>query len=334
MSRKRTLDGFFKPAQSKKPKLETDTEPPLISKNIPQEVSNHPTYPYPIPHLPTSITDALGFAPAAEGRVINDQPDLDLLYFEPYIPKEVHKDLFKFLRQELFFYRVQYTIKRGSIETAINTPRFTTVFGVDASSYFSPTGHLLDTQTHTPIPKDRYTCHPRPLPQCLDVLRILTEGSTDSTYNFCLVNYYASGADSISYHSDDERFLGANPSIASFSLGAKRDFYMKHKPFPPPKNASDPPPPETKQIKLALASGDMVLMRGLTQANWLHSIPKRKGGESGLGRINITFRKAMVRGGTENYYRYNVGAGGVFRWDEGRGEMVPWEDAKMKDGKG
>jgi hypothetical protein len=31
-----------------------------------------------------------------------------------------------------------------------------------------------------------------------------------------------------------------------------------------------------------------------------------------------------VKGGTENYYRYNVGEGDIFRWDgEGR-EMVPW----------
>ena len=67
-------------------------------------------------------------------------------------------------------------------------------------------------------------------------------------------------------------------------------------------------------------------MRGRTQANWLHSIPKRKGGESDKGRINITFRKAMVKGGTENYYQYNVGNGGVWRWDSQNGEMRAWVD--------
>lgn len=78
-----------------------------------------------------------------------------------------------------------------------------------------------------------------------------------------------------------------------------------------------------KPLKLPLSSGDMVLMRGTTQANWLHSIPKRSGKGTGSegGRINITFRKAMVRGGTENYYRYNVGEGGVWRWDGGAREM-------------
>ncbi|OCL03890.1 DNA repair family protein [Glonium stellatum] len=312
MSNKRTLDGFFKPAESKRPKIEAS-----------QEVSSHASYPYPIPHLPCSITDALGFAPAAEAKAINDQPDLDLLHFQPYIPKDVQADLFKFLRREFFFYRVQYTIKRGSIQTQINTPRYTTVFGVDETSYFGVDGSLLESKTKQPVPKDRYKCMPRPLPQCLDVLRKITEGTAGETFNFCLVNYYANGNDSISYHSDDERFLGPNPAIASFSLGAKRDFLMKHKPAP--MSMSEPAKPEAKPLKLLLASGDMILMRGTTQTNWLHSIPKRKGADSGAGRINITFRKALVRGGTENYYQYNVGSGGIFRWDNKKQEMVSWK---------
>lgn len=312
MSKKRTLDGFFQPtgprSTAKKPRVEQSADAP----------SNHPTYPFPVVKLPPTVSDALGFAPAAEAKVINDQPDLDLLYFQPYIPAEIEKDLFEFLRKELFFYRVQYTIKRGPVETQINTPRWTTVFGVDETSVFASDGSILDAQTNKPVPKDRYKCAPRPLPSCLDELRKLTEGSTGETYNFCLVNYYANGSDSISYHSDDERFLGKDPAIASFTLGAKRDFLMKHKPAA----AGAPPLPDSKPLKLPLASGDMVLMRGRTQSNWLHSIPKRKGPGSEKGRVNITFRKAMVKGGTENYYQYNVGTGKPYRWDEKKGEMV------------
>ena len=196
---------------------------------------------------------------------------------------------------------------------------------MDETSKFAPDGSLLDAQTSKPVPADRYrTCRPRPIPKCLDDLRQLTEVFTNSTYNFCLVNYYASGADSISYHSDDERFLGPNPTIASFSLGAKRDFLMRHKPVPPSNKEPPPAPANAAPLKLPLASGDMILMRGRTQANWLHSIPKRKGGESDRGRINITFRKAMVRGGTENYYQYNVGNGGVWRWNDDKGEMLSY----------
>lgn len=76
-------------------------------------------------------------------------------------------------------------------------------------------------------------------------------------------------------------------------------------------------------------------MRGRTQSHWLHSIPKRgpsaKPGRgmadlssADPGRINITFRKAMTKAGTENYYCYNVGASGakVWKWDAGKGEMA------------
>ncbi|KAI4211272.1 MAG: hypothetical protein LQ351_005956 [Letrouitia transgressa] len=324
-SRKRSLTEFFSPVQKR-----ACISPPVADEpSIPDEQtrSNHSTYPFPVPYFPSYISDQLLEVPASDGRAINDQPDLDLLYFQPYIPKAISKDLFNFLRTRLFFYRVQYKIKRGAIETQINTPRYTTVFGVDESSRFSSSGDLLEASSSKPVSPNKYpTCNPRPLPHCLDELRRITEVLTDSTYNFCLVNYYATGSDSISYHSDDERFLGPRPSIASFSLGAQRDFLLKHKPVPP----SDDDPRslainQAKPLKLALGSGDMVLMRGSTQANWLHSIPKRKGRESEKGRINITFRKAMVKGGTENYYQYNVGDGGVWRWDERSKEMKPWK---------
>jgi alkylated DNA repair dioxygenase AlkB len=165
---------------------------------------------------------------------------------------------------------------------------------------------------------------PRPIPKSLDDLRLSAEAATGCKFNICLVNYYASGSDSISYHSDDERFLGPDPAIASFSLGSKRDFLMKHKPIAP--NDQNPVSAEPKQLKLPLASGDMILMRGKTQANWLHSIPKRSGKhlEDG-GRINITFRRAMVKGGTENYYNYNVGSGPVYRWNKQSRQMKVWQ---------
>lgn len=248
---------------------------------------------------------------------------------------------------------MKYTIKRGDTETIVNTPRFTTVFGVDATSYFSAENRgnshhdtddnkggndndndngrsatkllLLDSKTHQPVAKDKYKCTPRPIPACLDLLRkkveavVGNDGGGKATYNYVLVNYYASGDDSIAYHSDDERFLGPNPNIASVTLGAKRDFLMKHKPHADG-GISGSAAAAREILKLSLASGDMVVMKGETQAHWLHSVPKRKS-EGGGGRINITFRKAVVTGGTENYYRYNVGEEATYRWDEARREM-------------
>ncbi|CAI7617325.1 unnamed protein product [Penicillium glandicola] len=242
---KRTLDAFFKPSTPKRPKTEPITSN-TPQTNIPIEAtkppSQHASYPIPISQLPSHIEVGLEHStPASPPREINNQPNLDLLHFQPYIPRATANELFKFLRRELPFYRVQYTARRGDIETQINTPRWTTVFGVDETSTFTQQDNtlvLLETKTKTPTPKTKYQCTPRPIPACLDLLRRQVEAaianSTPSnrppSYNFCLVNYYASGEDSIAFHSDDERFLGAEPNIASLSLGGERDFLMKHKP--------------------------------------------------------------------------------------------------------
>ncbi|KAI0194538.1 hypothetical protein F4808DRAFT_336763 [Astrocystis sublimbata] len=385
MSKKRTIDAFFGIPQAKKPRdagtvtlSSLPTSPALKSETDNQSSSKitdfsstneeklkytkHASYPFPIPHLPDGLEAEVSCEPERPGRVMNDQPDLDLLYFDPYIPRHAGKQLFAFLRAELPFYRVEYDIARGPTKTHIRTPRWTTVFGLDDTARFEPscssettppsdgshmpTEKVVDAQTGKPIPVSQaespgpkkqpgYKATPRPIPHCLDVLRKSTEAATGCQFNVCLVNYYASGADSISYHSDDERFLGALPTIASFSLGAARDFVMKHK---PPKtelgetattnnnnNANEKPKPP---LKLPLLTGDMVLMRGTTQANWLHSIPKRSGrNECDGGRINITFRRALVKGGTENYYQYNVGSGPVYKWDAAAREMRPWIQA-------
>ncbi|EXL49058.1 hypothetical protein FOCG_09580 [Fusarium oxysporum f. sp. radicis-lycopersici 26381] len=324
MSRKRTLDAFFSPTV-KKPKTETGaiTSSDVVSEDT--TYSEHQFYPHPIKNLPASLSKELSTLPDQPGREINDQPDLDLLYFEPFISGSVSRRLFEFLRSELPFYRVEYKIKRGGIETQIRTPRWTTVFGLDETSKFDDKGLPVDANTGSRALDKRYARYPpTPIPKCLDELRHRTELATGCKYNFCLVNYYASGSDSISFHSDDEQFLGRDPAIASFSLGARRDFLMKHK--PPPPNAPSPPSVNAKPLKLPLGSGDMVLMRGRTQSNWLHSIPKRTGkNQEDGGRINITFRRAMVKGGTDNYYNYNVGTGPVYRWNREVREMLLWK---------
>lgn len=319
---KRTLDGFFTSPAAKKPRVTREISQ-LPTDRQPVETTNHPTYPWPVPHLPSHITDELELLVTAEGKPIDDQPDLDLLYFQPFIPRSLERDLFEFLRSELFFYRVKYTIKRFGTETQINTPRFTTVFGLDETSRFvsDPPSIVEASDQSRPVSKTKYKCQPRPIPECLDFIRRVTEAATDTKYNFCLVNYYATGNDSISFHSDDERFLGPEPAIASFSLGAKRDFLMKHKAVPPKDRVIVP---QTKPLKLPLASGDMILMRGKTQSNWLHSIPKRKGDDADKGRINITLRRALTPYGTENYAQYNIGSGDVYKWSKEKKAMAPF----------
>ncbi|WP_028886029.1 alpha-ketoglutarate-dependent dioxygenase AlkB family protein [Teredinibacter turnerae] len=97
-------------------------------------------------------------------------------------------------------------------------------------------------------------------------------------FNSVLVNCYRDGSDSVGWHADDEPELGEKPLIASISLGATRRFSLKHK--------FDQQQKTSRHIQLR--DGDLVIMRGNTQANWVHAIQKTT---SSVGpRINLTFR--------------------------------------------
>ena len=141
-NKKRVLENFFAPVSQKRLRVEDDHDdddkqedhskatataaPQSSSDSSYRQYSRHANYPFPIPHLPSDIYECVisQLPAAAEGREIrDDQADLDLVYFQPYIPRSVERGLFEFLRRELFFYRVQYMIRRGLVETRICTPR-------------------------------------------------------------------------------------------------------------------------------------------------------------------------------------------------------------------
>lgn len=124
--------------------------------------------------------------------------------------------------------------------------------------------------------------------------------------------------DDIPHRHSLHSFLGPLPCIASLSLGSSRDFQMKHK--------TEKVPVEKWALQSGASTcsaaaggshrfssypickaevcppllGDCVVMRGTTQSKWLHSVPKRANAGP---RMNLTFRRAMNTGGTNNYYR-------------------------------
>jgi alkylated DNA repair dioxygenase AlkB len=109
-------------------------------------------------------------------------------------------------------------------------------------------------------------------------LKHMIENVTGSNFNSCLLNLYHNGNEGIAWHSDDEESLGRNNNIASLSLGAERKFLFKHK--------------LTKQIvSILLEHGSLLIMKGSTQTNWLHSLPKSK--RILQPRINLTFRSIV-----------------------------------------
>lgn len=110
-------------------------------------------------------------------------------------------------------------------------------------------------------------------------LKKKVERISGSTYNSCLLNLYHSGEEGMAWHSDGEKSLENNGTIASLTLGAVRKFSFKHK--------------ETKQrIDITLDNGSLLLMKGTTQKNWLHRLPPTK--KVTTPRINLTFRTIVV----------------------------------------
>lgn len=114
----------------------------------------------------------------------------------------------------------------------------------------------------------------------LIALKKLTEQKTESTYNSCLLNLYNTGDEGMAWHSDGEKMLQKNGSIASLSFGAERKFSFKHK-------------HSKVTTSLILENGSLLEMKDETQTDWLHRLPpttliKRP-------RINLTFRTIEVK---------------------------------------
>src|SRR5919197_1465614 len=62
--------------------------------------------------------------------------------------------------------------------------------------------------------------------ELLDLKRIV-EKLTETKFNSCLLNLYQNGNEGIGWHSDDEKSIEKNSSIASLSFGAERKFSFK-----------------------------------------------------------------------------------------------------------
>ena len=141
-------------------------------------------------------------------------------------------------------------------------PRLTAWYGDNGANY-SYSGIHLD---------------PLPWTHTLIDIKNRVETLAGIDFNSVLLNYYRDHHDSMGLHSDDEPELGRRLVIASVSLGEERTFLLKHK------SRRD-----LKSVRLQLASGSLLLMKGETQHYWKHGIEKetRPCGP----RVNLTFRR-------------------------------------------
>ena len=106
-------------------------------------------------------------------------------------------------------------------------------------------------------------------------LKSIVETKTGEIFNSCLLNLYHNGTEGMAWHSDGEKDLKKNGTIASLSFGAERKFAFKHK--------------QTKQkVSMLLESGSLLIMKDTTQTHWLHRLPPTT--LITTPRINLTFR--------------------------------------------
>lgn len=99
-------------------------------------------------------------------------------------------------------------------------------------------------------------------------------------YNAVLINRYRDGKDYISAHSDDD-YGDPEPTIPSLTLGAARPFRLA-------KIISGSKLDKATTVEYLPGHGDLLVMRGRTNAEWQHWVPKtaKPVGE----RVNLTFR--------------------------------------------
>jgi alkylated DNA repair dioxygenase AlkB len=143
----------------------------------------------------------------------------------------------------------------------VDLPRLTAWYGDTGKSY-----------TYSGI-----TMNPDPWTQNLLSIKTRIEETVKINFNSVLANLYRSGQDYVSWHSDDEKELGENPTIASISFGATRRFVLRHK-----SNK------DLETIDISLTHGSLLIMKGSTQHFWKHQVPKTA--KVKTERINLTFR--------------------------------------------
>ncbi|MGY0408035.1 MAG: alpha-ketoglutarate-dependent dioxygenase AlkB family protein [Polaribacter sp.] len=97
-----------------------------------------------------------------------------------------------------------------------------------------------------------------------------------ANFNSVLMNWYRDGEDYINWHTDAEKELGKNPTIASLNFGATRRFLIRR---------SDD---NSIKLEFPLKHGTLLIMKGELQHFWQHSVPKEK--KVKQTRINLTFR--------------------------------------------
>lgn len=120
----------------------------------------------------------------------------------------------------------------------------------------------------------------------LPYARLCKRAPYQAALNVALINRYNDGRDSMGWHCDQMACLGRDPFIVSLSLGATRNFGIRHN--------------ETKEeIWCPVMHGSVVVMLGRRfQQDWKHAVPKEP--QCAKERWNLSLRHHLTKEQTRN----------------------------------
>ena len=187
-------------------------------------------------------------------------PDADVRYAQAWLAGDEADRLFSRLRDEIPWER--HRLRMFGRE--VDAPRLSCWIGDPGATYV--------------YSRSRFEA--RPWTPSLATLRERVTMACGARFNSVLANLYRDERDAMGWHSDDEPELGAQPVIASVSLGAERRFRFRRK------AAAGARP--SAPLGLTLSHGSLLCMAGDTQRLYQHDLPRRAG--ACAARINLTFR--------------------------------------------
>jgi alkylated DNA repair dioxygenase AlkB len=115
------------------------------------------------------------------------------------------------------------------------------------------------------------------MPQPVAALAELCAAHAGHGFDNCLLNFYASGRNTMGFHYDAYDQLAPASWIAIVSLGAARPLVFR---------SAD----KLHLHQVTLEPGSLLLMDRATQDAWLHAIPRTPGAGP---RISATFRQVV-----------------------------------------
>jgi alkylated DNA repair dioxygenase AlkB len=116
----------------------------------------------------------------------------------------------------------------------------------------------------------------RHLPAPLEEMRLMLSDHYRVEFDSVGANLYRDGSDGVAWHGDSNRKTLHDPLVATVSLGERRRFLMR------------PVTSGSTTRKFRPGGGDLLVMGGACQSEWLHTVPKEPRGAG--ARMSVTLR--------------------------------------------